>query len=246
MYLEVDSLITSGCLNGAQRYYRLVDELGYAIRRLEQLPHVVVYVDAGAADAIGPHTMARWLGQAGVKKAQGFFLNATHFDWTSREIYTVSRSPGGSAACTSLSTHTAVGADRSPRPPGSVTAMRCSAIRRVVVSVRSVPTRATCGSTLSPGSTAPVGRAAGAFLAHQGPRCSAGIRRDARRQPRLRRDRSVLPDRASERARQPRPAQARQAPCQASLIAAGPRARSVSRSRTPGPSRHHPRREARR
>ena len=32
-------------------------------------------------------TTARWLCQAGVKQAQGFFLNATHFDWTSREIY---------------------------------------------------------------------------------------------------------------------------------------------------------------
>ena len=87
MYLEVDSLITSGCLNGRQRYYRLVDELGYAIGRLEQLPHVAVYVDAGAADAIGPQTTARWLAQAGIKKAQGFFVNATHFDWTSRELY---------------------------------------------------------------------------------------------------------------------------------------------------------------
>ena len=87
MYLEVDSVITSGCLNGYQRHIRLVDELNYAIQRLERQPHVVVYVDAGAADAINPNTTARWLGQAGVKQANGFFLNATHFDWTSREIY---------------------------------------------------------------------------------------------------------------------------------------------------------------
>jgi endoglucanase len=87
MYLEVDSLITSGCLHGHQRHIRLVDELRYAIQRLERQPHVVVYVDAGAADAINAKTTARWLSQAGVKHAQGFFVNATHFDWTSREIY---------------------------------------------------------------------------------------------------------------------------------------------------------------
>jgi endoglucanase len=87
MYLEVDSLITSGCLNGTQRHIRLVDELGYAIQRLERQPHVVVYVDAGAADAINAKTTARWLSQAGIKQANGFFVNATHFDWTSREIY---------------------------------------------------------------------------------------------------------------------------------------------------------------
>ena len=87
MYLEVDSLITSGCLSANQRHIRLADELRYAVQRLERQPHVAVYVDAGAADAISAKTTARWLAQAGVKQAQGFFLNATHFDWTSREIY---------------------------------------------------------------------------------------------------------------------------------------------------------------
>ncbi len=87
MYLEVDSLITAGCLSGEERHVRLVDELRYAIQRLERQPHVAVYVDAGAADAMNAKTAARWLAQAGVKQAQGFFVNATHFDWTTREIY---------------------------------------------------------------------------------------------------------------------------------------------------------------
>jgi endoglucanase len=87
MYFEVDSLITAGCLTPQQRHVRLVDEIGWAVDRLERQPHTVVYLDGGAADATPWQTMASWLSQAGVKRAQGFFLNATHFDWTSREIY---------------------------------------------------------------------------------------------------------------------------------------------------------------
>jgi endoglucanase len=86
MFFEIDSLITTGCLNREQRHIRLVDELKWAIDRLEQLPHTVVYVDGGAADAQPWRTMARQLRQAGVRDAQGFFLNATHFDWTTKEL----------------------------------------------------------------------------------------------------------------------------------------------------------------
>src|SRR6202011_4694503 len=68
------------------------------IDKLTQQPRVVVYLDAGAADALPAATMARMLRQAGVSKIQGFFLNATHFDWTSREIRygrAISRMTGG-------------------------------------------------------------------------------------------------------------------------------------------------------
>ena len=57
-----------------------------AIDTLSQLPRVVVYLDAGAADALRPSTAASLLRRAGVAEIQGFFLNSTHFDWTSHEI----------------------------------------------------------------------------------------------------------------------------------------------------------------
>jgi endoglucanase len=61
-------------------------------------PRLVIYLDAGAADAVPPGRIAALLRRAGVAKIQGFFLNSTHFDWTSREIRfgeQVSRLTGG-------------------------------------------------------------------------------------------------------------------------------------------------------
>jgi endoglucanase len=86
MYFEVDSVITAGCLSSSQRYVRFHDELAWAINRLERDPHLVLYLDGGAADAAPWRTTAAWLAQAGVHQAQGFFLNSTHFDWTTTEL----------------------------------------------------------------------------------------------------------------------------------------------------------------
>ncbi len=86
MFFEIDSLITSSCLSEHAKRVRFEDELAYGIHTLEQDPHVVVYVDAGAADALTWRTAAADLVQAGVHDAQGFFLNATHFDWTTTEL----------------------------------------------------------------------------------------------------------------------------------------------------------------
>jgi endoglucanase len=58
----------------------------------------VVYLDAGAADAVGARKVARLLDGAGVSEIQGFFLNSTHFDWTTKEIrygQKISRMTGG-------------------------------------------------------------------------------------------------------------------------------------------------------
>ncbi len=85
LFLEMDSLITTGCLSPQGLQTRFA-ELHYAIGRLEQDPHVVVYLDGGAADAAGPGQMASLLSRAGVRQAQGFFLNSTHFDWTKSEL----------------------------------------------------------------------------------------------------------------------------------------------------------------
>jgi endoglucanase len=85
LFLEMDSLITSPCLNSHALKVRL-SELRYAITTLERNPHLVVYLDAGAADALRWQDTARLLNQAGVHQTQGFLLNSTHFDWTTTEI----------------------------------------------------------------------------------------------------------------------------------------------------------------
>ncbi len=96
-YLELDSLITAPCLTHAQLAIREA-ELRGAVAALEADPHVVVYLDAGAADAVHYRQMAGWLRASGVAQAQGFFLNSTHFDWTTSEIHygqEISRLTGG-------------------------------------------------------------------------------------------------------------------------------------------------------
>ena len=98
LYFEVDSLITAPCLSPHGRHVRFADELRWSINRLEQDPHLVLYLDAGAADAVPWQTTATWLRQAGVAQAQGFFLNATHADWTTSELYygqRIARALGG-------------------------------------------------------------------------------------------------------------------------------------------------------
>ncbi|MGH2915093.1 MAG: glycoside hydrolase family 6 protein [Solirubrobacteraceae bacterium] len=96
-FLELDSLITAPCLSHAQLAIRDA-ELKYAVAALNADPHVLVYLDGGAADAVPFRHMASLLRGAGVSQAQGFFLNSTHFDWTSTEIHygqEISRLLGG-------------------------------------------------------------------------------------------------------------------------------------------------------
>ena len=84
-FLDLDSLITTPCLTPAQLAIREA-ELRYAVTALEADPHVVVYLDGGAADALPAARQAQLLRDSGVGQAQGFFLNSTHFDWTAREL----------------------------------------------------------------------------------------------------------------------------------------------------------------
>jgi endoglucanase len=85
VFLEMDSLITVGCLSKHGLQVRLA-ELHDAINILSQLPRIVIYVDAGAGDAVPAAKTASMLRRAGVSQIQGFFVNSTHFDWTSKEI----------------------------------------------------------------------------------------------------------------------------------------------------------------
>jgi len=86
MFFELDSLITSPCLNHTQLRIRLAQQLKPAIEILEQDPHVVVYLDGGASDGLPARLDAARLREAGVQDAQGFFLNSTHFQWDTTEI----------------------------------------------------------------------------------------------------------------------------------------------------------------
>jgi endoglucanase len=98
LFLEMDSLITVGCLSHQGVAVRM-HELDDAINVLTaNCPHLVVYLDAGAADAVPAPEIAKLLRRAGVAKIQGFFLNSTHFDWTTKEIrygQQISRLTGG-------------------------------------------------------------------------------------------------------------------------------------------------------
>jgi endoglucanase len=85
LFYEIDALITAKCLSHAG-LARRIDEVRYAISVLSQLPHAVVYVDAGAGDAHDPAFIARLLRAVHVERIQGFFTNSTHQDWTSKEI----------------------------------------------------------------------------------------------------------------------------------------------------------------
>jgi endoglucanase len=86
LFLEMDSLITAPCLNRhglATRMSELSDAIDILVATC---PHLVVYLDAGAADALTPRQAAGLLERAGVQKIEGFFLSSTHFDWTKTEL----------------------------------------------------------------------------------------------------------------------------------------------------------------
>jgi endoglucanase len=98
LFLEMDALITSPCLSPAGLTVRMRELHGAIDTLTAHCPHLVIYLDAGAADALRPGHAAYLLRRAGVGQIQGFFLNSTHYDWTSREIAygeKVSRMTGG-------------------------------------------------------------------------------------------------------------------------------------------------------
>ncbi len=98
LFLEEDALITTPCLTSQGLAVRMA-ELNDAINILTTTcPHLVIYLDAGAADALHAQDAANLLERAGVAKIEGFFLNSTHYDWTLNEIRygeQISRLTGG-------------------------------------------------------------------------------------------------------------------------------------------------------
>jgi len=85
VFMEIDALITMRCLSRHGVRVRTA-ELRAAIESMSKVPRAVVYVDAGAADAHNPRFIGIHLRRIGVGRIQGFFTNATHQDWTLREI----------------------------------------------------------------------------------------------------------------------------------------------------------------
>jgi endoglucanase len=82
---EPDSLGTIDCHARSRRddRYRL---LRYGVEQLTALPNVTLYIEAGASDWEGARRMAPKLRKAGIALADGFMLNATHYDWTRANI----------------------------------------------------------------------------------------------------------------------------------------------------------------
>jgi endoglucanase len=85
LFYEFDALITVGCLSHNGLNAR-IGELQYGLKTLQALPHTVIYIDAGAADALSYKSTAKLLNRVGIGGIGGFFLNATHYDWTSNEV----------------------------------------------------------------------------------------------------------------------------------------------------------------
>jgi endoglucanase len=85
IFYEMDGLITTGCLSHQGLATRLA-LLRYGVSRLSRLPHAVVYIDAGAADALPASRAAHLLRAIGIGPIAGFFLNSTHYDWTAHEV----------------------------------------------------------------------------------------------------------------------------------------------------------------
>jgi hypothetical protein len=88
LYLEIDSVLETHCIDRAQLKIRLKDELAYAVRALARDPHVLVYLDGGAPGVFNSVAQtAHYLREADVAQAAGFFVNATHFAWLSQDIH---------------------------------------------------------------------------------------------------------------------------------------------------------------
>lgn len=76
--LEPDALAALECLDSAGQRQR-VQALRDAVQVLSQLPHTLVYIDAGTANWLQPTKLAARLREVGIEQAQGFSLNVSNF-----------------------------------------------------------------------------------------------------------------------------------------------------------------------
>ena len=84
--LEVDAYGSSSCMlhRGDLAPYEAL--IRYEVDRVAQLPHAVVYLEAGYSDSNSATYTARALNNSDIGLIRGFYTNDTHFNWTINEI----------------------------------------------------------------------------------------------------------------------------------------------------------------
>lgn len=86
LLLEEDAFGSSSCMARQGDLDDWEALVRYEVDAAARLPHAVVYVEAGYADANSPSYTARALNRVDIGRIRGFFTNDTHFDWTIDEI----------------------------------------------------------------------------------------------------------------------------------------------------------------
>jgi endoglucanase len=84
--LEPDGLASMDCLSPEHQAERLA-EMNAAVDRLEQQPNAIVYLDGGNSHWQAVGNIAKRLVDAGVGRAQGFFLNVSNYNLTDAETH---------------------------------------------------------------------------------------------------------------------------------------------------------------
>jgi endoglucanase len=84
--LEIDGFGSTACMARHGTLGDYENLIRYEIDRVSQLPHAVVYMEAGYSDANPASYTARALNHVGIRKIRGFFTNDTHENWTINEI----------------------------------------------------------------------------------------------------------------------------------------------------------------
>jgi endoglucanase len=84
--LELDGLGSSRCMARRGDLGQWEAEIRYEVDTMARLPHAVVYVEAGYADANSAAYTAKALSRVDIGRIRGFFTNDTHIDWTLSEV----------------------------------------------------------------------------------------------------------------------------------------------------------------
>jgi endoglucanase len=84
--LELDAIGSSRCVEREGSMPEWEADLRYEMRRIQALPHTVVYVEAGYSDANPVRYTARILNAIHVNGIRGFYTNDTHNNWTINEV----------------------------------------------------------------------------------------------------------------------------------------------------------------
>lgn len=82
--MELSSIGNSRCL-GPPALKDWLRELRFEATQFSQLPHAVIYLEAGSAYQLTALRAAQLLDVAGVTLTRGFFVNDAGFDWAARE-----------------------------------------------------------------------------------------------------------------------------------------------------------------